>query len=157
MAAELLYKYTGGAANANPDLSLGGDGSSVTLLTTALNNLFDNVLPTDIATAEHISYRAFDILNDGANTALHVELFLTDTPNAESIVAVGYDSVGTQSIANDLTAPIGITFTTPLVGSRLALPNMAPAATTRIWIRRTVDQGAANINDDTAYLHTWFS
>jgi hypothetical protein len=48
MAAQIGLYYTGGVANANPDLSLGGDLSSVALLTPALNNLFDNVLPTDL-------------------------------------------------------------------------------------------------------------
>lgn len=157
MASQLQFKYTGGASNANPDLSLGGTGSSVTLLTVALNNLFDNVLPTDIVAADHVSYRAIDLYNYGDGTALHVVFFFTDTPNAESIVAVGYDSVGTQSIPNDTTAPIGITFTTPLEGSKLALPNIAPLGSNRLWIRRTVDQGASNINDDTAIMHHWFS
>jgi hypothetical protein len=157
MAAELLFKYTGGAANADPDLSLGGTGSSVTLLTVALNNLFDNVYPDDIAVADHVSYRAIDILNDGANNALHVGFFFTDTTNTESVLAAGFDSVGTQTIANDTTAPIGITFTEPTQASQLSLANMAAAGTHRIWIRRTVDQGAANLNDDLGYLHVWYS
>ena len=157
MAAELEYRYTGGAANANPDLSLGGTSSSVEVVSVALNNLFDNVLPTDIDTGDHVSYRAFDIHNAGDGSALHVEFFLTDTPNAESIVAVGFDSVGTQSIANDTTAPTGITFTTPLTGSKLALANLAAGSAHRMWIRRTVDQDAININDDTAILQCWFS
>ena len=42
MAAELEYRYTGGAANANPDLSLGGTSSSVEVVSVALNNLFPN-------------------------------------------------------------------------------------------------------------------
>lgn len=157
MASQLQFNYTGGAGNANPDLSLGGIASTVKLLTVALNNLFDNVLPTDIAVADHVSYRAIDVYNFGDGTALHVDFYFTDTPNVESVLAAGYDATATQSIANDTTAPVGITFTEPTVSSRLSLPNLAPGEKARVWIRRTVDQGATNINDDTAYLHNWYS
>jgi hypothetical protein len=157
MASQLQFNYTGGASNANPDLSLGGTGSSVKLLTVALNNLFDNVLPSDIVTVDHVSYRAIDLYNFGDGSALHVDFYFTDTPNAESVLAAGLDAAATQSIVNDTTAPIGITFTEPTVSSRLSLPNLAAGAKHRLWIRRTVDQGATNINDDTAYLHNWYS
>lgn len=157
MAAIHAFKYTGGASNANPDLSLGGTGSSVTLLTVALNNLFDNVLPPDIAVGNHVSYRAIDIYNSGTGTALHVEFYFTDTVNSESILAVGLDAAATQSIINDTTAPVGITFTDSRVGSKLSLPNLAPGARHRLWIRRTVDQNATNLNDDLGYLHNWYS
>jgi len=156
MASEIGLYYTGGAANANPDLSLGGTLSSVALLTPALNNLFDNVLPTDIVAAPHVSYRCIYLWNTGADTALHVQVFFTDTPNTESVLAVGFDSTS-QSIANDTTAPVGITFTESDIVTPLSLANMASAGVHRIWIRRTVDQGAANLNDDTAYIHVWYS
>jgi hypothetical protein len=159
MASNVLFHLTGGAANADPDLSLGGDGSSVVLSGTALNNLFDNVTPPEIESGDLTEYRAIDMSNDGDAEAHHVSFYFTDTPNSESIVAVWYDSTGTQSIVNEATEPTGASgnWTTPLIGSQLDLDDLAISATHRLWIRRIVDQGADNINEDTAILHAWFS
>jgi len=159
MAAVIQYYLTGGVGNSNPDDSLGGDTSSTEVSSTALNNLFDNVLPTDIDVSNYVTYRAIAIKNTGDALAKHVEFFFTDTTNSESIVAVWYDSTGTQTIADDETEPVGASgnWTTPLIGSKLAFSNLAAGAEYRIWIRRTVDQDATNLNDDLATLHTWAS
>ena len=157
MASDLTFHYTGGAANADPNLSLGGTGSSVVLDTTALNNLFDNVGPDEIEGSPSVEYRAIDIVNDGDVEGHNIEFYLTDTTNVESALAIWFDSVGTQSIANETSEPIGASWTLPLVGSKLGFSDLAAAGTYRIWIRRTVDQDADNINEDTATLHVWFS
>jgi len=159
MSSVLEYRLTGGAANADPDASLGGDTSSVEVSGTALNNLFDNVLPTDIDGSNHVTYRAIELLNNGDATAKHVEFYFVDTTNSESVVAVWLDVTGTQTIGDDETEPTGASgnWTTPLVGSKLALDNLAAAAGHRLWIRRTVDEDADNLNDDLAELHCWAS
>lgn len=159
MAAVIEYFLTGGAANADPDASLGGDTSSENVSGTALNNLFDNINPLEIASGDRVEYRAFAFKNTGDATAKHVEFFFTDTGNAESIVAMWYDSTGTQSIGDETTEPTGASgnWTTPLVGTREAFSDLAAGAEYRIWIRRTVDQGATNLNDDLATLHVWAS
>jgi hypothetical protein len=159
MAAVITYKYTGGAANADPDASLGGTTSSETVASLAINNLFDNIDPDEILSGNRVEYRAIAIKNTGDATARNIEFYFTDTTNAESIVAFWYDSTGTQSIVNELTEPTGASgnWTTPLVGSKYSLSNLAAAAEHRIWIRRTVDQSATNLNDDTATLHVWAS
>jgi hypothetical protein len=159
MASEIFYHLTGGAANADPDLSLGGDTSSEVLSSTALNNLFDNVAPDEIESADLVEYRAIEIQNDGDALAKHIQFYLTDTPNAESLMAVWYDSTGTQSIVNETTEPTGASgnWSLPLVGSKMSLGDLAAGAGHRMWIRRTVDQDAVNINEDTAILHTWAS
>jgi len=163
MASDLTFHYTGGAANDDPDLSLGGTGSSEVLSATALNNLFDNVNPDEIELANLVEYRAIDIVNDGDAEAHNIEFYLTDTPNVESALAIWYDSTGTQSIVDENTEPVGASWTLPLVGSKLAFSDLAAAGyhvapgRYRIWIRRTVDMSADNINADTATLHVWFS
>lgn len=159
MASNLFFHYTGGASNSDPDLSLGGTGSSERLNTTALNNLFDNINPDEIATGDRVEYRAIDVYNNGDAEARNIEFYFTDTPNSESILAVWLDSTGTQTIPNETTEPAGASgnWTTPLVGSKLSLGNLAAAGTHRLWIRRTVDQDADNLNEDTATLHIWFS
>lgn len=157
MAAVIEYKLTGGAGNSDPDASLGGTTSSESLANAAINNLFDNVTPDDTEFDTDVNYRAFAIKNTGDATAKHVDFFLTDTVNSESILATWYDSTGTQSIINEDVEPVGAVWTQPLTGSKLSFPDMAPGDEYRMWIRRTVDQNAANLNDDTATLHTWSS
>jgi hypothetical protein len=159
MASNLFFHYTGGAGNDDPDLSLGGTGSSERLNSTALNNLFDNVSPPEIATGDLVEYRAIDINNEGDAEGRNIEFYLTDTPNAESVLAIWLDVTGTQSIVNETTEPTGASgnWELPLVGSKKSLDNLATSGTHRIWVRRTVDQSADNINDDTATLHVWFS
>ena len=159
MASVLDYRYTGGAANANPNLSLGGVTSSVSVNSVALNNLFANVSPNEIVTGDDVKYRAFDIKNIGDVTAYNMEFFLTDTTNTESILAVWYDSSGSLSIVDEDTEPAGAAgnWTTPVIGSKLSLPDLAAGSYHRIWIRRTVDQGASPLNDDTGTLHCWYS
>jgi hypothetical protein len=159
MASNLFFHLTGGASNTDPDLSLGGVGSSEVLNTTALNNLFDNVKPTEIAVGQLIEYRAIDISNDGDAEAHNIEFYLTDTPNSESTLAIWYDATGTQSIPNETTEPTGASgnWELPLVGSKKAFSDLAVSGTYRIWVRRTIDQDADNINEDTGTLHVWFS
>jgi hypothetical protein len=159
MSSVLEYRLTGGAANADPDASLGGDMSSVSLNSTALNNLFDNLLPPEIEAGIDVEYRAIEIYNNGDATAKHVEFYFVDTTNSETIAAAWLDATGTQSIANENTEPTGASgnWTTPLVGSKMSLSDLAAGAGHRIWIRRTVDQDADNLNDDLAELHCWAS
>jgi hypothetical protein len=136
MAADLKFHYTGGAANSDPDLSLGGTGSSELLNSTALNNLFDNVNPDEISAAPLVEYRAIDISNDGDATAKNIEFYFTDTTNSESILAAWYDSTGTQSIVNETTEPTGASgnWTTPVYASKMAFSNLAAGSTYRLWI-----------------------
>jgi len=159
MAAVLEYFLTGGGANANPNLSLGGVTSSVNISGTALNNLFANVLPTDIESAQYVTYRAFSIKNTGDANAKHVDFFFTETPNAESLVEIWLDATGALSVVDEDTEPAGASgnWTTPLAASKLSLADLAAGAEHRLWIKRTVDQDATNLNDDTATLHVWAS
>jgi hypothetical protein len=157
MASDLIFKLTGGAANADPDASLGGTGSSVTLSGTALHNLFDAVTPDDINGSPDVNYRAIDIYNDGDATAKLVEFFITDSTGTESSIYIWYEAAPGQSIGNEDTPPIGASWTQPLTGSKQSIPDLAAGARARIWIRRTVNQDADNLTDDTANLYVWFA
>jgi len=158
MASNLFFHYTGGASNDDPDVSLGGTGSSERLDTTALNNLFDNVTPDEVLN-EYVEYRAIDLYNEGDGTAVTIDFYFTDTPSVDSALAVWLDVTGTQSVLNTITEPVGASgnWTTPLVDSKLTLDDLAAAGNHRLWIRRTVAQNASNIIEDTGTLHVWFS
>lgn len=151
MAAELQFRLTGGASNADPNASLGGVGSAEQLGATALNNLFDNVEPAE-ALAGDVEYRAIDIYNNGDEAATSVEFYFdAQTSSEDTDLAAGLDGT-TQSVGDENTAPSGPTFTQPTEASPLAVSDIAVGGRQRVWIRRTVGAAAGNTSNDQATL-----
>lgn len=153
MAAVLEWRLTGGAANSDPDASLGGDMSSEQVSGTALNNLFDNVTPAE-ATAGDVEYRAIDLYNSGDATATAIELWIsTETGSGDSIIAIAEDS-GTQSVEDEDTAPSAptLSFSHPLTGSKESISDINASAAQRIWLRRTISAAATNYTNDTVTI-----
>jgi hypothetical protein len=156
MAATLSYQLTGGASNSDPNASLGGVSSSVAVSGTAMNNLFDNV-SADEASAGDTEYRAVDVKNTGDATATVVTMYMNpDTSSASSELDFGIEASptgSTTSIANESTAPAGVSFAHYNPGSKLALPDIAAGAYVRVWIRRTISAGAGNTSNDAGTLN----
>ena len=146
--ADILYFLTGGAANADPNLSLGG-GISNTQCGTAVHQLFDAVSSVEGAAGD-TEYRAIDVKNShGTETLAATVIWISqETVSAFTTVALAYDATGTQSVADESTAPTGLTFTTPLSrATGISLGDIGPGATRRIWLRRTVTALAPVAND----------
>lgn len=156
MAAILKMHLTGGASNADPNLSLGGVSSSVELSATALNSLFDNV-SADEASAGDTEYRAMDVKNSGDASAVGVQVFMNpDTTSASTELDFGVEASplgSTLSIANESAAPASVTFSHYNSGTRLSLPDIATSSYCRVWIRRTVTAAAPNLANDTGTLN----
>ncbi|NKE69900.1 hypothetical protein [Candidatus Manganitrophus noduliformans] len=154
--SDLLYFLTGGAANADPNLSLGGVTSN-TQVGTSLHSLFDAVSSAEGAAGD-TEYRAIDIKNNhGSETMVAAGVYISqETVSVHTTVALAYDSTGTQSVVNESTAPTAVTFSTPLTKpAGIALGNIAPGATRRIWVRRTVTAGAVPANDSGSLSAYW--
>ena len=160
MAAVIEFRLTGGGANADPDLSLGGTMSSVEISGTVMNNLFDHV-DEDEATPGDIEYRAFDIYNSGADQADDVTLWIDDeTASGDTIIAVGIDATATQELSDEGDAPDSptLTFTHPTTeGAALDCGDIAASAAVRIFVRRTVGAAAVNHNNDLCGLTVRFA
>lgn len=156
MASILKMHLTGGASNADPALALGGASSSVELSATPLNNLFDNV-SADEASAGDTEYRAIDVKNSGDASAAGVQIYMNpETTSAGTALDMGIEASplgSTTSIANESTAPAGVTFAHYTTGSRLSLPDIAAAAYCRVWVKRIVTAGAGNLANDTGTLN----
>jgi hypothetical protein len=148
IAANLAFYLTGGAANADAALSLGGVISSTAFTDNTLQNLFANVTPAE-ALAGSVKYRALSFKNLAAETAFAAVLFLSqETSSADTTVAIAYDSTGTQSVVDENTAPTGLTFSTPLsLSAGIALGDAAASGVKRVWFKRTVTAGAASVAD----------
>jgi hypothetical protein len=159
-SANLKYYLSGGSGNTNPNASLGG-ARSTTPVGSAIDNVFDDVTSAE-STAGAIEYRCVYFRNEDVNAnglILPTAFISSNTPSADTTIAIGIDPVGKNgtatTIANEVTAPTGVTFSSPSTyGTGLALPG-APYGQNdfiAIWIRRTVNAGAASALTDPATL-----
>lgn len=157
-AADITYRYSGGAANTDPNASLGG-----ALSTAAGGVIDDNVLLDlfDIVTgaqrqAGYTDYRAFYIRNEHATQTLYGAVLWISTDNAEIDIALASEAVGSniaQTIATQETAPTGPTFTHPTTeGGGLSIGDIAAGQQKGVWIRRVIAAGSSSIPTDTVGL-----
>lgn len=158
VTADLSVRLSGGAANSDPNASLGGAKSS-TVMGTDVHNLFDQVSSAETAAGD-TEYRCVYIHNGHGSLEWQspVVWISSNTPSGDTSVeiAVGSAAVnGTeQTVANESTAPTGVTFSAPSSkGAGLALGNIPAGQHKAVWIKRIVNAGAAAYNDDQATIN----
>lgn len=158
MAAVLEFRLTGGSTNTDPNASLGGAMSANPVSATAMNNLFDNVSPTE-ANDGDTEYRAIDLYNSGDAAATAIEMYMSaETTSADSQLDFGTNNTthdGSDqgdTIADESTAPGGITFAHYTNASRLSIVDIPAGSAVRVWIRRVIVAGAANTANDTGTI-----
>ena len=148
VSTDIQYRLSGGASNSDPALSLGGVKSS-----TAASNYFDDVSSAE-ASAGDTEYRCVYVHNNhGTLSLIGAKVFIqTNTPSSDTDVAIGLGSSainGTeQTVANESTAPTGVSFSAPTTfAGGLAIGDLAAGAHRAVWVRRTVNAGAAAYAD----------
>lgn len=146
VASDLLYKQSGAA-------NLGG-AISGTDVSTALNGLFDYVAGSE-SLAGDVEYRCIYVKNNHATLTLYnaIAFISSNTPSTDTDCTIGVGSsavAGTeQTVANENTAPAGVTFSAPATyETGIGLGDLAPGQHRAIWIKRTVNAGAAAYNGD---------
>lgn len=149
ISTDIVYRLSGGAANADPLLSLGGAKSSVA----ASTNIYDDVTSAE-ATAGDIEYRCIYIHNAHATLSyLAPKVWVqANTPSADTTVAIGLGTSGLnateQTVANENTAPTSVTFSSPIdFATGLQMVDIPAGQHYPIWIRRTVNAAAAAVAD----------
>lgn len=157
ISSEIEYRLSGGTGNTSPNAALGGAMSTAAggVITTAvLDNLFDDVSGTETAAGD-IEYRGFYVKNANATLTWQTVVTWIDqlTTSADDEFDIGLDPAAVNSamttIANESTAPVGVTFTRPVTkGTGLAIGNIPAGQFKGIWIRRTVNAGAAAVSGD---------
>jgi hypothetical protein len=151
-AADLKFYLSGGAANTDPDASLGGDISTTEITTDVLNNLFDKVTG-DEANDGDTEYRGFYVKNAHGSLTLEsaVVWILTNTPGGDS-VEIGKEATkgsGKQTITNESTAPTTVSFVTAVdKANGLALGDLSPGDVYLIWVKRIVPASCAVYDSD---------
>ena len=156
VAADLVARLSGGAANTDPDASLGGAVSGTALQSAVLHNLFD-LVGSEESLAGDTEYRCFYFENNHATlTLLSAKVFVeAETPSPDTSVEIGLGSSGIdgteQTVADENTAPTGVTFSTALgEENALVIGDLGPQQVIPIWVKRVVAQNAAAYNNDGA-------
>lgn len=157
VATDIKIYLSGGSANADPNASLGGVKSSIEM-GTGVHNLFDQVASAE-ASAGDVEYRCGYVENTHATlTAQNLVSYFSSesgSPDTDEELGLGTSAIsGTeQTIADEDTAPIGVTFAQANgAGNALVIGDLAPGETKAFWIRRTVSAGAAAANNDGSTL-----
>lgn len=148
-ASDIQYRLSGGAGNSNVDASLGGVKSTTQVVDNTDNNLFDDV-SGDEHTAGDTEYRAIYVHNNhGSLTLIGAKAWRSaHAPGADTTVAIGVGTAavnGTeQTVADENTAPAGVTFSTTAIdrATGLALGDIPAGQHKAIWIRRAVVAGS---------------
>ena len=146
-SAEIVYRLSGGAANSNANTSLGGAKSS-TVVPAAL---FDDVTSAESAAGD-TEYRCFYVHNANASLAMQNAVIYIQANTTGSRIAIGVGSSAInateQTVADEGTAPAGVTFYQPAnKAAGLALGNIPAGQHRAVWVRRTIGAATAAAND----------
>lgn len=159
ITGDFSYRLSGGAANAVGDASLGG-AKSANAAPTSISGLFDTVNAASAA-AGSVEYRCIYVHNsNGADTMTALVAWISaNTPLAGTTLDIGVGTAAVnateQTIANETTAPVGVTFSAPAsAGAGLAMGNIPPGQHKALWLRRTVTAGSGASANDTATIST---
>lgn len=154
ITADFVTRHSGGAANSSGNASLGGI-KSANAISAAIDALFDTVSGAESAAGD-VEYRCVYLHNANATDPMlgAVVWISANTPLAGSTLAIGVGTAavnGTeQTIANEATAPSGVTFSEPAsAGAGLALGDLPAGQHKAIWLRRTITAGSGSSANDT--------
>lgn len=158
ISTDIQFRLSGGAANSDPNASLGGAKSSTQITAASLHNLFDQVASAESAAGD-TEYRCFYIHNAHATLSWTsvVVWIQTNTPASDTTADIGLGSSavnGTeQTVANESTAPTSVTFSAPATeGAALSIGTIPAGQHKAIWVRRTISAGAAANNLDNVVI-----
>ena len=164
-SSDLLFKYstsTGSAGNTTaqgtPNNSLGKYISTTQWTGGTLNDLYDDITGDENANSI-IDYRCIFIHNNhGSLTLLSPKLWIASEVAGGANISLGVDTiaasvVGSSSaqallIANENTAPSGVSFSSPTTKSAgLSLGDIPAGQCKAFWFKRTATNSAALNND----------
>lgn len=165
VAGEIVWRFTttAGAAgdttvNTTVGTFLGKYAATSAWAGSVLNDLFPDITGAQNA-ANQVDYAGLAFLNNNAaNTAQNSVLYLSAETAGGASIAVGADTTAASAkgsataqlltIANNTTAPAGVTFSSPTTaGTGVSLGNVPVANVKGLWVRRTAANSAALSGD----------
>jgi hypothetical protein len=88
--SDLSAVLSGGATNTNPNLSLGGDPSNTLITNNVVNNLFDDISPSE-SEEGHEDYRCFYIFNDGVSPIFDAKIWILEETEDGASIEIGVE------------------------------------------------------------------
>lgn len=155
-AADLKVMHSGGAANALPSASLGGDISAIEV-SNSVHAIF-GVISSQIATVGGVEYRCVYIKNNHASLHWYnaVVWISSNTPSDKTDVqiAAGLSAVnGSETAVGSPTTAPAVGFSTPSnQAAGLTLGDIPPLGWKAIWLKRAVTLGAVAYTNDGATI-----
>lgn len=160
---EHLWKFSVAAAAGNTTAgtaatSLGDQISTTQWAGGVANDLFDDITGAENA-ASTVDYRCLFIHNSNASNPLeNAVVYLSAETGGGAAIAVGADptaasAIGSASaqavtVANETTAPAGVTFSSPTsAATGVALGTIPAGQCKAFWVRRTAANTSALSND----------
>lgn len=160
MAAALQMHLSGGSSNTTAAAALGGARSTqaggIIPTSSTANSVFDDVTGAE-EQAGDTEYRCVYAFNSGDVDAQSTVVWLSaNTADADTQIAVGLGTSSNgateQTVANENTAPSGVTFSEPATeGAGLSIGTLAAGSHKALWLRRTVNAGAGASADSFAW------
>jgi hypothetical protein len=162
--AELVWLYSttaGAAGNTTASTAAGSLGKYISTTAWAggvANDLFDDITGAENA-ASTVDYRCIFIYNsNGANAYQNAVAYISAEVAGGASIAIGPDTTAASAlgsataqaltIANETTAPAGVTFTAPTTAATgIALGTIGSGQVKAFWIRRTAANTAALSGD----------
>jgi len=164
LATDIKFYLTGGAANSNPNASLGGAISSTEIISGGLNNIFDDVTGDESASGM-TDFRCIGVKNNHSTLTLKASKLwiLSNTTSLHDDIEIGVEkpvSNVVQTVSNEGMAPTGISFSKPttkengpsITGEGNNTGEIGPGKWVGIWIKRVVQVGAAAKDNNTFEL-----
>ena len=149
VSGDIEFRLSGGSSNSDPNASLGGAKSS----NAVPSSIFDNVSSAE-ALAGDTEYRCFYVHNDHATLSmLSPKVWVqANTPSGDTTVEIGAGTAAVnaneQTVADETTAPTGVTFSAAAnEGAAITLPDIPAGQHKAVWIKRIVNSVAAAASD----------
>jgi hypothetical protein len=143
--------------------SLGKYASTTEIALASLNDLFEEAGTSEV-TDGSVKYKCMFIVNEHATDSLvDASLWVLSQVSGGADLAIGLDPVGVvakddssaqaASIADEDTAPVGVTFSTPTNDvDALDVDDLAAGDCFAVWVRRTIPAAVAALSPDSATL-----
>lgn len=157
LPSDIKFYLSGGAANTDPLLSVGGAISSTEVSATALNNVWSDITAETMSDG-FLDYRCIYIKNTSAETLTDAVVWISsNSRSTDTTFAIGLDRAGMNASAQVVTspgsqpgtgAPYDVIFSqagTSRVG--LQLGDLGPGDYYPLWLRRKVDDDAIVLVD----------
>lgn len=155
-AADISMRVSGGVGNTDPEAALGGamgTAAGAKITTNVLNNLFNDFTSAEASAGDDF-FRGLYWDNEHGTLQYQAPVmwFSSQTSSGDTdidmAIADEAKNVAIEVIADELTAPVGPTFTKPASkGAGIAVGSLNAGDNRGFWLMYTVNAGAAAVLD----------